>query len=144
LEVIKALQDESEFAWLTTIKPKVWGFKYPGAWKFAPLLKAYLIDPVYFAIYKEPVTVTIRRFGSVNATKLQNTIRQMNASIDGIIASGLPVRFLSYENAITAPRAFASRLANLCGLQVDKSQLDAIERYIQPGAGYPSLESLLE
>jgi len=143
LEIIRALQDESAFAWLVANKPPLWGFKYPGAWKFAPLLKAHLRNPVYFAIYKGPVSVTIRRFGSVNATKLQNTIRQMNASIDGIIASGLPVHCLSYEFAILAPRAFASRLANLTGLSVNKSQLDAVERYVQPGAGYPSLEGLL-
>jgi len=144
LEVIKALQDESAFAWLVANKPDLWGFKYPGAWKFAPMLKAHLRDAVYFAIYKGPVSVTIRRFGSVNTTKLRNTIQQMNASIDGIIASGLPVHCLSYEFAILAPRAFASRLANLAGLSVNKAQMDAVERYVQPGAGYPSLESLLK
>jgi len=144
LEVIKALQDESAFAWLVANKPDLWGFKYPGAWKFAPMLKTHLRDPVYFAIYKEPVSVTMRRFGgAAGPGRVRDTIQQMEASINGIIESRLPVHFLSYQIAITAPRAFASRLANLAGLSVNKSQMDAIARYVQPGAGYPSLESLL-
>jgi len=141
--VVDALRDEAVFAWMVATKPDLWGFKYPGAWKFAPLLKKHLRNPVYFAIYKEPVSVTVRRFGSVNADKLRNTIRQMEDSIDGIIASGLPVRFLSYQNVISAPRAFAARLASLIGISVTKEQMDAIEQYVQPGAGYPSLEDLL-
>jgi len=142
-DIIGALQDESAFAWLVANKPDLWGFKYPGAWKFAPMLKAHLHDAVYFAIYKGPVGVSIRRFGSVNARKLQDTIQQMNASIEGIISSGLPVHFLSYEFAITAPRAFAARLATQIGISVSKAQMDAIEQYVQPGAGYPSLKALL-
>jgi len=132
-----------KFAWLVATKPRLWGFKYPGAWKFSPLLIAYLKDPIYLAIYKEPVSVTMRRFERVNADKLRNTIRQMEDSIDGIIKSGLPVHFLSYQVAITEPVAFASRLADMVGIAAPKTRLNAIERYVQPGIGYPLLSEFL-
>ena len=136
LGIIKALQDEHAFATIVeTRNTRTWGFKYPGAWKFAPLLKKYLISPVYLAIYKDPVSVTLRRFGTITAHKLRNTIRQMEDSIDGIMESGLPVEFLSYKDAIAGPREFVERLADLAGVPVLIERLDAAESYIRPSQG---------
>ena len=59
----KAIQDEHAFATVINARNHAmkmagrdWGFKYPGAWLWADMMEKYLIDPVYFAIYKDPRT----------------------------------------------------------------------------------------
>ena len=79
LEVARAIRDEGRFARLVEQRNgqhEAWGFKMAGAWKF-PNSLAHLREPVYLAIYKDPVSVTARRFGLSTTAKLANTLEQM-------------------------------------------------------------------
>lgn len=114
-----------------------WGFKYPGAWKFAPLLQEYIPDAVYVAIYKDPVSVTYRRFGSIGGGKLAKTTLWMLDNIEGLNASGLDVHWLSYRDAIVGPCGFVGRLAGLAGVSVTGGQMDAALGAIAPPRGDP-------
>ena len=122
-----------------------WGFKSVGAWKQAASLKTYLRNPVYLAIYKDIVSVTVRRFGGVTVNKLLNTALQMKTSLDGIQACGLPVRLLSYHRAIISPVEFVQGLAGRIGIEANSVQVDRAAAYIQPNRGsqkdrYPEVE----
>lgn len=138
-EVIEAIQaGEEAFAAVVAQRSQdhnLWGFKWPGAWKFAPVLKAQLPEPIYLAIYKDVVSITRRRFGNTRPPwprKIRNTGRQMKASIDGIYASRLPVRFLSYHDAIMDPLQFVKQVARVVELEPDEETLHRAASYIQP------------
>ena len=122
----------------------------PGVWQqHTALLKTYLRDPVYFAIYKDPVSVTWRRFtkGETHSlSKMRDTIQQYKTSMDGIHASGLPVHVLSYHKAIIKPVAFVQQVAVAIGFDGNGVLVDRAADYIQPNRGrpqavYPKVES---
>jgi hypothetical protein len=151
LEVMAALKDEAQFAALVkerNAEHNTWGFKCAGAWKY-PASLVHLRDPVYLAIYKDPVSVTWRRFGKgrVRPTqRVRNTIDQMKASIDGICFWGQAVHTLSYHRAITKPGVFVQEIASLIDWAGDDEQLNRATAYIQPNLGrprqpYPEVES---
>ena len=145
-EVVQAIRrGEQAFAELVARRNmlKLWGFKYPGAWLFADLLEKYLVNPAYFAIYKDPVSVSIRRTRRVSSGTLLNTVNQMEDSISGISASGLSCNWLSYHRAITEPRAFVEQLVELAGLKVVEGQLNAATEYIKPNVGYQGVGEYL-
>jgi len=109
----------------------VWGFKWPGAWKFAPVLRECLPDATYVAIFKESVSVTYRRFGTIGGGKLEATCRWMAEQVAGINATGLPVHWLSYLEAVRSPCAFTARLARLVGVTVTGGQMDSVLEWIR-------------
>jgi len=134
-EIVAALKDERRFK--TTVAERdaqheVWGFKSPGAWLVAPWLGKYLRDPLYLAILKDPVTVTMRRFGRISSNKIENTIEQMRRSVYGMRLSGLPVEWLSYQMAVLSPRLFVRYLAALAGLYPTAEQYERAVDWIQP------------
>ena len=69
-EVVRALDRGimAELAAKRDAEHPIWGFKVPGAWKYGTL--AVLNDPVYLAIYKEPVAVNYLRFSTVTSFKI--------------------------------------------------------------------------
>lgn len=149
-EIIRAFQDEWAFIKLVSQRDaehRIWGFKYPGAWKFASLLRL-LRDPIYFAIFKDPVSVTRRRFGTDNyhlAWKARNTAAGFVNSLDGMSSMSQPVHLLSYERAIAAPEAFVCEVADLIGIEVGDETIVRAAAYIRPNitgpkARYPKLE----
>lgn len=99
-----------------------WGFKLPGAWLYAPVLRECLPDAVYLAILKDPASVAWRRFGATGTRELEKTCNWMARCIAGIAESGLPVRWLSYLDAIRTPRAFVDRVAQLAGIEATVEQ----------------------
>jgi hypothetical protein len=140
LEIIQSLRDEDKFAAVVAqrnSKYDTWGFKYPGAWKFMPILERHLREPVYLAIFKEPVSVTRRRFGANTMSKLANTIEQFKLSVDGMMATGKQIHMLSYHVASVAPLQFVVNLALLLGLQPTNGQLDCAVQFMQPNRGDP-------
>ena len=147
LDVIEAIRDEVRFAELVgrrNAQRHVWGFKMPGAWKF-PNSLAHLRDPVYLAIYKDPVSVTMRRFGKLGLGKVGNTLEQMRLSTEGLASSGLPVHVMSYHWATQNPGAFVKHLVNVTGLTPDYEQVVRAAAFIQPNANrlrqpYPEVE----
>jgi len=123
----------------------MWGFKRVGGCLWASWLEESLRNPVYFAIYKDPVSVTGRRFRSIAIGKLLDTVIQMKTSVEDIKASGLPVHLLSYHKAIISPVEFVQGLAGRIGVEVNSIQFDRAVGYIQPNRGsqkrkYPEVE----
>ena len=152
LEVVAALRDEERFAAAVAERDaahEVWGFKSPGAWLVAPWLGQHLRDPLYLAILKDPVSVTYRRFGAVTPHKVENTVEQMRRSVWGLRVSRLPVEWLSYQEAVLAPRRFVRHLAELAGLRPTAMQVDRAVDWIQPNVTgdrrpYPLVSEHLE
>ena len=147
-EVVEALR-EGRFAELAEQRNEHehWGFKYPGAWIYADVLRENLRDPLYLTIWKDPASVTRRRFGRSDVRwlhKMINTCRSMAESLDGIKRSGLPVHTLSYYHATTDPVWFVRRMAEMIGIQPSTEQLVRAREYIQPATWvrntYPEVE----
>lgn len=147
-EVVGALKHEPAFAALVARRNAqydVWGFKYPGAWKFMHLLRRYLRDPIYLAIFKDPIAVTRRRFHTVTGSKIADTLVQMKAAIDGMKATGEDFYILSYHQATVVPLEFVTQVAALIGAEPTNGQIDCAVGFIQPHWGdprrrYPSVE----
>lgn len=124
----------------------LWGFKQPGAWKYADIFKENLIDPLYLAIFKDPVSLTRRRYkGEVTPFHLERTFELYQWSIDGIIKSELPVTFLGYLDAITQPERFVRRCAELAELEASEAAIRRAVDWITPNKGkatddYPELK----
>ena len=132
LDVIEALREDATFEQLTKQRQGItWGFKYPGAWLFADRLRM-LDEAVFLAIYKDPVSVTQRRFGKIGGGKLAKTVSWMQRSIDGINESGLPVHWLSYAHAIRYPCEFTGRLGALAGIRPTYGQIDSVLEWMFP------------
>lgn len=150
LEIAEALKDERAFAELAARRDAAhanWGFKKVGAW-LAPWLDNHLTDAVYFAIYKDVVSTTWRRFGKCSTNKVLNTVEQTRRSVAGIRESGLPVHWLSYQRAVTDPVHFVSEVAHAAGLVVHPERLRKAVAWIQPNtagprAPYPELTEWL-
>ena len=150
-EFIHKLDDEEAFGEMVARRNEqvdTWGFKYPGAWMHMDRLQRHLREPVYVAIWKDPVSVTLRRFNSRNrfGNKLRNTIRQMKTAMDGLYAAGQPCHHFSYEDAILTPATFAADVASAVGATPTVDQLHNIIDYIQPNftgnrnSAYPEIE----
>ena len=150
-EFIHKLENEDAFAEMVArrnAQVDCWGFKYPGAWQYMDRLERHLRDPVYLAMWKDPVSVTLRRFNSTNrfGRKLRNTIRQMKRAMDGIHAAGQPCHHFSYEDAVLTPARFVDRVADVIGVTLDEPQRERIVSYIQPNVSgnrhraYPEIE----
>jgi hypothetical protein len=147
LDVITALQNEAAFVALVEQRDALhdlWGFKYPGAWKFQPLLERHLRNPIYLAIFKEPVAVTRRRFGKITPKKVLNTITQFQKAAEGMLATTPGVHMLSYEQAIVTPWVFVRQIVKLTGARPTPGQVDAAIEFIQPSRRprqrYPEIE----
>jgi len=89
-----------------------------------------LVDPVYLAIYKDPVSVTLRRHGTICGARLARTTRWMAENIAGINKSGLDVHWLSYSRAVARPERFVHELAKLAGMDATQEQIDAAVGWI--------------
>ena len=149
IEIAKALSAGREaFAELARSRDgRTWGFKHPGAWRFT-WLGEVLVEPIYLAIYKDPVSVArrVRQHGCADGHPLVDTTRRMFTSAGGIVASGLPVHWLSYGDAIARPRTFVEELAHLAylaGVEASAARVCAAVRFIQPG-GYGDVRAALE
>ena len=142
LDVINTIADEQAFAKLVKERNErhgTWGFKRPGAWTFPDSL-VHLRNPIYLAIYKDPVSVTHRRFGGSQirlSHKIRNTGRQMKHTIDGIYAWNPSVHFLSYCRAIIAPKQFVQEIAEVIQIDPSEEAFNKAVRFIRPNVGSP-------
>jgi len=108
---------------------QTWGFKHNGVWRFAKWFGC-LDNPVYLAIYKDPVSVTRRYHGDVEIGALYNILLKMDRSMAGIAASNLSVHWLSYLEAVRGPHLFAERIAEICGLSATEKQIHRAASHI--------------
>jgi len=138
-DVVNAIRDRTAFAQLVARRDAAherWGFKYAGAWLYAESL-VVLRDPAYLAIYKDPVSVTARRFNAVTTSKLANTLRQMRDSVHGINDAGLPVHWLSYHRAVAAPMSFVVEVAHAIDVVATPAQIHRAAQFIRPNTAGP-------
>jgi hypothetical protein len=136
LDIRDALQKEADFARLVQERSGAdWGFKWSELARFAAWFKAYLENPIYLAIYKDPVSIAWRRHQEINAKTALDSVLRMRDSLTRIIGSGLPVHILSYTEAVTSPLVFVRRLASIIRVDADERTIAHAATYIQPG-GY--------
>lgn len=141
LDIIATLKPDGDkaFGWLVRKRNEqhdVWGFKYAGAWRFMDLMLKHLRNPIFLAIYKDPVSVTYQRFGTKEALmgKVLNTIQQFHEGITGITATGQPVHMLSYHKAVITPALFIEEVLNIVDVDAD---IDNLIGFIRPNDGGP-------
>jgi hypothetical protein len=143
-EIIRTLQTDEE-AFRAEVekrnaKYESWGFKWPGRREYWPLFQECLREPVFLTIWKDPVSVTRRRFGKSNARllgKLRNTARQMQSAIDTAYKLQMPMTMFSYCKAVQTPGAFIKTVAGLAGVEWTWDQVARIGQYIQPNVAGP-------
>jgi hypothetical protein len=143
-EISRALQNgEAAFAAVARERDATfgnWGFKCPGIWNQIDVLDRVLIEPVYLAIFKDPVSVTLRRFGNDNGRRfryLNDTMRQMKKAIDGMGATGRDISLFSYSRAVGAPWQFVRKVASVIGAIPTAKQAEAAAGFIRPNTGGP-------
>lgn len=152
LEVQSAVNNEQWFmayARARNEEQETWGFKMCGAWRYGRLFKNHLDNPIYFVIYKDPVTVSKRRFNKDVITRfmLRGTLNQMIESIQGIYDEGLPVNILSYQDAVLKPQWFVNHILSIIRINPPENAIDNAMSFIQPNLGsqdnpYPELRSV--
>jgi len=149
MDIISALQKgDDEFSIEVekrNLLHPIWGFKFPGAFKFSDRMSRILPNPTYLAIYKDPVSVSYRRFGFISTDRIKDTMDRMQESILGIKESGLNVHFFAYQQACIDPDRFVLRVEDICKTPSQYFQhRDAVD-FITPGVfesrgKYPSVE----
>lgn len=146
------IKDEAKFAANVqerNEKYKVWGFKMVGGWRVGDRLKKYLINPVYIAIFKDPVSLARRRFEhDINIYHIEHVLNQWHKTVDGLIAFDEKVHVLNYWDAIVDPVKFIHHLAEIAQLDADPLAVARAAAWIQPNNGdrhadYPDLEQWL-
>lgn len=155
LDIIEGLKLGSRFDEVVQERNKqydTWGFKALGAWRYRPRVEDRLRNPIFLAIYKDPVSVTMRRFGypkTCVGRKIVATLKSYIESVDGVRNVGDNVHFFSYSKAVTAPVEFTRRLANTIETEPSKDAMEEAAGFIQPNVAwqnrhYPYLENYHE
>jgi len=152
-EVIRAMRSsEEEFAKVVNKRNQehdVWGFKSPGAWHQMDLLVKYLRNPIFLAIYKDPVSVSLRRARRRKGNSIRlvlNTVNQYSQSLTGMCNTKQPIYLFSYLKAIIDPDGFVQELLDVTGLEVDRETKERLIAFIQPNkegprVHYPEVKS---
>jgi len=124
-----------EFVELRNAQYDTWGVKHVGLSGRLPLLNRVLRNPVFFAILKDPVSVTQRRTNDAETPfipLLVETIHRMCSFVGRIDEHDIPVNVLSYTHAVTKPRAFVEQVVCLSGLSPSPQQIEAAVSFISP------------
>ena len=123
----------------------VWGWKYPRAHLYLPLIIKQVRNPQLICVFRDPVASSLRplsrrRVQREGKAQLPTRVMkqhlgwQMN-NIELIHKLNLPTFLCSYEQAVLGPTAFVEDLSKFIGLRRDeRSVVDAVEQ-IRPG-GY--------
>ncbi len=122
-EIAHALRSKDTFAALVKSRSGQWGIKHPGLWRFEWLRECMPRETVYLGIFKDPVSVTRRRYHAVDPLKLQDTVQRMQFAVSGSMAHGLDVHWLSYLGAVRNSFQFVTELTRVCHLSVTERQL---------------------
>jgi hypothetical protein len=155
-EIVEAMRSGNEDAFVDVIKRRnaqhdVWGFKSPGAWLHMPLLLKHLRNPIFLAIYKDPVSVTMRRAGGRGGDFLElveNTVHQYSQSLRGMHDTRQFIYLFSYLKAMIDPVGFVRELSDVTQIEVDEETMARLVAFIQPNTGhsltpYPSVRKAL-
>lgn len=125
-----------------------WGWKYPNAASYLPLVLDQLRNPRLVCILRDPLASGSRvmragiRKGSDNQENvLLQSLRAMETNIALIHQCSAPTMLCSYEKAIQNPAQFVRSLAEFLGIRANKQMRDDALAQIQPG-GYIQEKSL--
>ena len=119
-----------------------WGWKYPNAAAYLPLIEAQVRNPRLVCILRDPLASSSRELRA-DAIKQQGNeqrrLRQAMRAIDTNIALihqvAHPTLMVSYEKAIQKPAPFVRALALFLGIEPTAQTIEAAVGQIQPG-GY--------
>lgn len=119
----------------------VWGWKYPNAVRYLPLILTSLRHPRFICVFRDCISTSSRMFAST-LSKGNNPLNVLDANlklqqenIRLMRNSNVPSFLCSYEKAISDPRDFVKTLANFVGVDLNKRALKAAMEQIAPG-GY--------
>ena len=124
--------DFADFVNRRNDKYPMWGFKYYGRRKQLSWMKKYLENPIYLAIFKNPVNVSRRRYGFTSRRRLRNILIEMKEFVNTTIRYNLPVYILSYADACIDPERFVKELIEIVDIAPSDEQIAKAVAYIQP------------
>lgn len=144
-EIVEAMRSGNEDALAEVIEKRnlefdIWGFKSPGAWQHMDLLIKNLRNPIFIAIYKDPVSVTMRRAGGRGGDFIElvlNTVHQYAQSLSGMRDTGQQIYLFSYLKAMIDPFGFVRELLDVTGIEADEKIIERLIAFIQPNIGHP-------
>jgi hypothetical protein len=113
----------------------VWGFKHVGAHAHLRRLNRILRNPIFFAILKDPVSVTQRRIGDRSAPfmgELRLTCDRISRFVVRLDEADIQVHTLSYTHAITKPGLFVDDVIKRSGLGVTRKRRQGAIEFISP------------
>lgn len=113
-----------------------WGFKYPAARHNLAEWVAAMRSPRVIVTSRDPLATAIRAASETNAEVLptfDQALRRMLRLFESLEQLQCPVLFLSYEKALTRPRACTSVMASFCGIDADEATIEAASRTIRNG-----------
>ena len=119
-----------------------WGWKYPNAAAYLPLILERVRNPRLICILRDPLASSSRelRADAVNQRgneerRLRQAIRAIETNIALVHQTDAPSLMVSYEKAIQSPAPFVRALALFLGIDTTPEAIAAALAQIKPG-GY--------
>ena len=119
-----------------------WGWKYPNAAAYLPLILERVRNPRLICILRDPLASSSRELRADaiqqqgnEERRLRQAMRAINTNIDLMHENDHPTLMVSYEKAIQKPAPFVRALALFLGIEPTAQAIDAALGQIQPG-GY--------
>jgi len=112
---------------------KIWGFKRPLIVKHRSSIEKVFRNPRYVIVFRDPLAVATRNSLSLgfNIKQALNVYAQQNQIIvDFLDQTNKPVMLVSYEKAISNPKAFAAKLGGFS--RRGPNQQNQMSRVIKP------------
>lgn len=122
------------------IRHDVWGWKYPLAHRYLPLIIKQVRNPHLICVQRDAVASSLRPLSRKNFARLPTEVIKQRLqwqikNIEQIQKFNLPTFLCSYEKAVFDPVAFVTGLASFIELRDDEQSLAAALEQIRPG-GY--------
>ena len=119
-----------------------WGWKYPNAAAYLPLILERVRNPRLICILRDPLASSSRELRADaiqqqgnEERRLRQAMRAMDTNIALIHQSAHPTLMVSYEKAIQKPAPFVRALALFLGIDPTAQAVEAALAQIKPG-GY--------
>ena len=114
---------------------KVWGWKYPRAAIYLPIIQEYLINPHYIIVWRDVFAASSRRRhrgeSMHDALRWAHKIQEQNIEVTRNLSG--PQLMISYEKAILDPVEAANQMCDF--LDIEKSFSEAaIRGFATPGS----------
>lgn len=126
-------------------KRDVWGWKYPRAHLYLPLIIKQLRNPQLICVLRDPVASSLRPLSRKRVQKegkaqlptrvIKQHLNWQLKNIEQIHKFNRPTFLCSYEKAVLDPTAFVADMASFIDLRSDEQSLRAAVEQIRPG-GY--------